>query len=178
MPVVECGACSKPLERSPRWIAQSKTGKFYCSSKCSAKGNTNRLGTGKISNNIPICPVCGKSTASQYRKYCSWKGHGENRKAPSRIAFIHGEQKSQATARRFLLEIRGHRCEVCGLEEWRGQPIPLVLDHIDGHSEDTSIDNLRLVCANCDAQLPTYKSKNKGNGRFSRRQRYADGKSS
>jgi len=39
------------------------------------------------------------------------------------------------------------------------------------------LKNLRLVCGNCDMLLPTYKSKNKGNGRHNRRKRYAEGKS-
>jgi hypothetical protein len=33
------------------------------------------------------------------------------------------------------------------------------------------------VCPNCDSQHPTFKSRNRGNGRAWRRQRYADGKS-
>jgi len=57
------------------------------------------------------------------------------------------------------------------------KPIPLVLDHIDGNSENWAIENLRLVCGNCDMLLPTYKSKNRGRGRAYRRDRYASGKS-
>lgn len=37
--------------------------------------------------------------------------------------------------------------------------------------------NLRMICSNCDSQLPTYKSKNKGNGRHYRTKRYEEGKS-
>jgi hypothetical protein len=51
------------------------------------------------------------------------------------------------------------------------------MDHIDGNSENNHLSNLRLVCGNCDMLLPTYKSKNKGNGRAYRRERYANGKS-
>ena len=39
------------------------------------------------------------------------------------------------------------------------------------------LDNLRLVCPNCDSQLPTFKGRNTGNGRYYRRQRYKAGKS-
>ena len=46
-----------------------------------------------------------------------------------------------------------------------GKPVPLVCDHISGNSSDNEIENFRLVCCNCDAQLPTFKSKNRGNGR-------------
>lgn len=50
-----------------------------------------------------------------------------------------------------------------------GNPIPLVLDHINGKSSDNNLENLRLVCGNCDMQLPTYKSKNKNSERRKRK---------
>jgi hypothetical protein len=46
-----------------------------------------------------------------------------------------------------------------------GERVPLILDHIDGNSTNWSVANLRLVCGNCDMQLPTYKGRNKGSGR-------------
>ena len=55
--------------------------------------------------------------------------------------------------------------------------MPVVMDHIDGNSDNWLDSNLRLVCGNCDMQLPTYKNKNKGKGRHSRRLRYQQGKS-
>ena len=61
--------------------------------------------------------------------------------------------------------------------EWNGMPLVFVLDHIDGNSSDNSRANVRLVCPNCDSQLPTYKSRNRGNGRHFRRVRYANGQS-
>lgn len=70
------------------------------------------------------------------------------------------------------------RCAICGIyREWNDRPLTLVLDHIDGDSTNNWRWNLRLVCPNCDSQLPTYKMRNKGKGRHSRRQRYAEGKS-
>lgn len=69
-------------------------------------------------------------------------------------------------------------CALCGgADTWHGSPLTFVLDHIDGNSENNRRENLRLVCPNCDSQLPTYKSRNRGSGRAFRRQRYADGKS-
>jgi 5-methylcytosine-specific restriction endonuclease McrA len=53
----------------------------------------------------------------------------------------------------------------------------LILDHVDGNADNWELANLRLVCPNCDAQLPTFKSRNRGNGRAYRRARYAAGRS-
>lgn len=59
-----------------------------------------------------------------------------------------------------------------------GLPLGFVLDHVDGDSGNNTRPNLRLVCPNCDSQLPTFKARNRGKGRAWRRQRYAGGKSS
>jgi hypothetical protein len=48
------------------------------------------------------------------------------------------------------------RCEMCGLTEWRGSPIQLELDHIDGNRSNNSLSNLRMLCPNCHAQTETW----------------------
>lgn len=69
-------------------------------------------------------------------------------------------------------------CAICGSGiEWRGLPLVFILDHIDGDSTNNSRENLRMVCPNCDSQLPTFKSRNRGKGRHFRRERYANGQS-
>ena len=80
--------------------------------------------------------------------------------------------------RLFLLEAQDSSCAVCGCPAtWQGRELRLVLDHVDGDASNNQRANLRLVCPNCDSQLPTFKARNRGNGRAWRRQRYADGKS-
>lgn len=67
---------------------------------------------------------------------------------------------------------------ICGVSDtWNSAPLVLIIDHINGDANDNRRANLRLLCPNCDSQLPTYKARNRGFGRYSRRQRYADGKS-
>ena len=77
-----------------------------------------------------------------------------------------------------LLEEQGSACALCGCPtSWQGGELRLILDHVDGDSANNRRENLRLVCPNCDSQLPTFKARNRGRGRAWRRQRYADGKS-
>lgn len=53
------------------------------------------------------------------------------------------------------------KCQICNLKPlWNGKPLTLRLDHINGNTYDHRVENLRLVCPNCDSQLPTYCGRN------------------
>lgn len=67
--------------------------------------------------------------------------------------------------KKYLINKHGHKCDICNSCKWNNTDIPLICDHIDGNSKNNNIENFRLVCPNCDALLPTYKSKNIGKGR-------------
>jgi hypothetical protein len=45
---------------------------------------------------------------------------------------------------------------------WNGKPLLPTLDHIDGNKQNNLPSNLRLLCPNCDSQLPTRGGKNRG----------------
>ncbi len=50
-----------------------------------------------------------------------------------------------------------NECAECGQElEWNGKRLVFVLDHINGVNDDYRVDNLRLLCPNCNSQTDTF----------------------
>ena len=152
----------------------------YCSHSCARSyGSPTRLGTGKPSESRE-CLGCGKIILGGPNIYCDNICQSIRSK---KIKF--GRIESSGSGRGFsarfvksyLRETSGTVCSICKNTTWNGEEIPLVMDHVDGNPENWNLSNLRLVCGNCDMQLPTYKGKNRGSGRHCRRQRYKDGKS-
>jgi predicted RNA-binding Zn-ribbon protein involved in translation (DUF1610 family) len=58
--------------------------------------------------------------------------------------------------------LKENKCEECGQGEiWRGAKISLILDHIDGDRDNNELNNLRIICPNCNAALDTHCGKNR-----------------
>jgi predicted nucleic acid-binding Zn ribbon protein len=148
----------------------------FCNRSCAASYNDTKFPKRSNANKLTHCIFCGTKLNDQF-KYCNHQCEQNYKWEIKKQQIIQKDCKhiTIKTIKKYVLELQKHKCCICGITEWQGQPVPLVLDHIDGHSENNDLTNLRLVCGNCDMQLPTYKSKNKGNGRAKRRQRYADG---
>lgn len=120
-----------------------------------------------------LCLNCKKICNKPHSIYCSGKCHKELKS----LNLVNSGKMGNVSLRRYLLRTVGNKCSICNLTEWNGSIIPLVMDHKDGNPENNNLINVRLICPNCDALLPTYKGKNRGNGRWSRRLRYRQGKS-
>jgi hypothetical protein len=155
-------------------LPYEKRSNKFCNTSCAASFN-NKLRP-KEKN---FCLNCGKEISIK-GKFCNNKCQGEHRIKQSineiekTGVFPHNEKTNETTrssVRKYLIAKYGHKCSICGLSEWMGQPIPLVADHIDGDTTNHKVENFRMVCENCNAQLPTYKAKNK-HGRAWRKKYY------
>ncbi|MFF0749030.1 HNH endonuclease [Streptomyces sp. NPDC004267] len=58
------------------------------------------------------------------------------------------------------------QCAMCDTGPvWRGRPLPLEVDHMDGNWRDNRIENLRFLCPNCHSTTDTYRGRGKGRAR-------------
>ena len=127
----------------------------------------------RLKSNCNMCtkkisyhPSCSKG------KFCSNKCQGiykKNEANKKRIILLKQGKLIQRDAikKAFIAMGIKKQCSICNISEWCGRPLNMVLDHIDGRANNNSLDNLRLICHNCDSQTDHYKGRNRGFGRKS-----------
>ena len=85
---------------------------------------------------------------------------------PLEALLVEGSVVKSATLkeRLYAAGLKERRCEICGQsEEWCGRRMSLVLDHVNGKHDDNRLENLRIVCPNCNATLDTHCGRNARN---------------
>lgn len=98
--------------------------------------------------------------ANYANKYCNNKCQQDHRKR--QLAFKRVEEWKTGNnlyvwrsipdyIQDYLVQCRGHQCQVCGITVWGGEPAPLTVVQIDGDPYNTKEENLRILCHNCKA---------------------------
>lgn len=88
---------------------------------------------------------------------------GRSRQIPLEDVLVENStyRRGQLKDRLLAAGIKRPECELCGqTEQWRNRPMSLILDHINGVSNDHRLENLRIVCPNCAATFDTHCGRN------------------
>ena len=137
------------------------------------KSDKNNKGSQKNVKIRKYCLQCGNEIISKNAvKFCSNKCHSEYVHKKAYEDYLNNNDKycrGNYTPKQFyneFLKEQNYTCACCpSKNEHNGLPLKFVIDHIDGDASNNKRENIRLVCPNCDSQLPTFKSKNKNSTR-------------
>lgn len=164
----KCKHCGKEINENS----------VFCSSSCSATFNnknrkphseeTKQRISGSVKNWVSNLKENDPTKYEEYRKRqaeASLKRYG-NKEERDKIRITKllvdnfSELGEERKRKRIILEQNG-KCLQCGISEWRGVPITLEMDHIDGNRFNNNRENLVCICPNCHSITPTFRAKNK-----------------
>jgi transposase-like protein len=84
------------------------------------------------------------------------------RGAPIGTYLVRGRRTNRSHLKQRLIRsgLKENRCERCGIEEWRGEPLSMALHHINGDGLDNRLENISMLCPNCHSQTPNFSGRN------------------
>jgi len=88
-----------------------------------------------------------------------WKGQQFPTRTPTQQMLVRGYRGGNKRLKARLLKegLLKERCAICNSPPlWKGKPLSLHLDHIDGNPTNYELPNLRLLCPNCHSQTSTF----------------------
>ena len=93
------------------------------------------------------------------RGHLKGKTHNWSRSKNLEDVLVVNSTYSRHTLKNRLLKngMLRNECYICGHKsEWHGKTLVMVIDHINGIYNDNRIENLRMLCPNCNSQQPTF----------------------
>ena len=124
-----------------------------------------------IKNNEPKSNICKmlkckpitlenylKKIGIIYKGNMGLKGKKTDKKRKTALEYLKNEIVVIPKLRKKLIEdgIKKNECEMCGLNEWMNQRLPLELHHIDGNRFNNELENLQILCPNCHSLTPNH----------------------
>lgn len=106
--------------------------------------------------------IWGIST-EHFDPYARRSASGHGHATPIAELLVVGRRIGSSHLKRRLYRegLKSPQCELCGQGEiWRGRRLSLILDHVNGVRDDNRLENLRIVCPNCNATLDTHCGRN------------------
>lgn len=121
---------------------------------------------------MKTCLQCNKplTTTQKNNIFCSHECHAKYKQIEKINAWLSGMDNGtnvdgtlSETIRQYLITKANNACELCGWNKKNlsTNKIPLEIHHTDGNYLNNQIDNLQVLCPNCHALTPNYRSLNK-----------------